>query len=217
MPKRITEAEKERMRELRAGGMSYQKIGIEVGRGKTSVACICDPKRKETWDLYVESAEYKKVRKVYNKSPVRIASKKAHMKKYRQTDEFKEKQREYERSPERKAAHYARQKTVQGRLRTALRGRLRDAIRGSYRVGNAVRDLGCTVEQLKTHLEAQFKPGMSWDNWSLDGWHVDHICPLASFDLTYRDQFLEACHYTNLQPLWAKDNLSKGSKILPAS
>jgi hypothetical protein len=55
---------------------------------------------------------------------------------------------------------------------------------------------------------------MTWDNWSLDGWHIDHIKPLNKFDLSDRSQFLEAVHYTNLQPLWAVDNLSKGDKIL---
>jgi len=55
---------------------------------------------------------------------------------------------------------------------------------------------------------------MTWDNWTLDGWHIDHIKPLASFDLTDRKQLLEACHYTNLQPLWAKDNLTKNDKII---
>jgi hypothetical protein len=53
---------------------------------------------------------------------------------------------------------------------------------------------------------------MSWDNWTTDGWHIDHIKPLASFDLTDRQQLLLACHYTNLQPLWAIDNLSKGDR-----
>ncbi len=58
------------------------------------------------------------------------------------------------------------------------------------------------------------KDTMTWDNYGLYGWHIDHIKPLASFDLTDREQFLEACHYTNLQPLWAEENLSKGNKII---
>ena len=70
------------------------------------------------------------------------------------------------------------------------------------------------TSQLKEHIEKQFVDGMSWDNWALDGWHIDHIKPLASFDLTDRQQLLEACHYTNLQPLWAKDYLSKSDNIL---
>ena len=54
---------------------------------------------------------------------------------------------------------------------------------------------------------------MSWDNYGRTGWHIDHIIPLSKFDLTDREQFLKACHYTNLQPLWAKDNLIKGNKF----
>ena len=84
------------------------------------------------------------------------------------------------------------------------------AIKTNAKAGSAVRDLGCTIPELKAHLEAQFQPGMTWDNWSLKGWHIDHIKPLTSFDLTNREQFLQACHYTNLQPLWASENLSKG-------
>lgn len=79
--------------------------------------------------------------------------------------------------------------------------------------GSPVRDLGCSLEELKTHLEQQFQLGMTWENWSRTGWHIDHIQPLSSFDLTDREQFLKAAHYTNLQPLWAKDNLVKHNKI----
>lgn len=95
----------------------------------------------------------------------------------------------------------------------SLRSRLRLAIKRGQKAGSAVRDLGCSIEELKQHLEAQFTEGMGWENYGLDGWHIDHIIPLSSFDLTNREQFLKACHYTNLQPLWAKDNLHKGAKV----
>jgi len=107
-----------------------------------------------------------------------------------------------------------RKNDVQFRLRLNLRGRLNQAIKNQQKTGSAVRDLGCTIKELMRHLEAQFTEGMSWENWALDGWHIDHIKPLASFDLTDRKQLLEACHYTNLQPLWAKDNFSKGAAII---
>lgn len=92
-----------------------------------------------------------------------------------------------------------------------LRKRLYQAIRGQYKAGSAVRDLGCSIDELKAHIKSQFSTGMTWDNYG--EWHIDHIKPLSSFDLTNREQFLEACHYSNLQPLWAKDNLAKGAKI----
>jgi len=108
-----------------------------------------------------------------------------------------------------------RKKTdIQFKLSCNLRSRLHSAINGNFKAGSAVRDLGCTIEELKQHLESKFQPGMTWDNWSDVGWHIDHIKPLASFDLTDRKQFLEACHYTNLQPLWAKDNLIKSDKLV---
>lgn len=54
---------------------------------------------------------------------------------------------------------------------------------------------------------------MTWENWNVNGWHIDHIIPLVTFDLTDRKQFLEACHYTNLQPMWSEENWLKGSTI----
>lgn len=103
---------------------------------------------------------------------------------------------------------------IQYKLSHNLRNRLGEAIKNNQKVGSAVKDLGCSIEELKTYLESKFLPGMNWDNWRRDGWHIDHIKPLASFDLTDRKQLLEACHYTNLQPLWAKDNISKGDDII---
>lgn len=96
------------------------------------------------------------------------------------------------------------------RLSVRLRIRLLDAVRGQYRSGVAVRLLGCSIPELRAHLERQFSPGMSWANYGK--WHIDHIQPLASFDLSDDANLRAACHFTNLQPLWARDNLSKGSK-----
>lgn len=101
-------------------------------------------------------------------------------------------------------------KDIEYKLKHLLRSRLNKAIKGDYKSGSAVNDLGCSIEELKKHLESKFKRDMSWDNYG--EWHIDHIKPLASFDLTDKQQFKEACHYSNLQPLWSKDNLSKGAK-----
>lgn len=94
------------------------------------------------------------------------------------------------------------------KLRGNLRCRLYSAIRKG-KAGSSVKDLGCSIENLKAHLEKQFQSGMSWTNHG--AWHIDHIKPLAAFDLTDRDQFLKACHFTNLQPLWAIDNIKKAA------
>ena len=67
---------------------------------------------------------------------------------------------------------------------------------------------------LKLHLENQFVDGMNWNNYGKNGWHIDHIKPCASFDLTDPKQQKICFHYTNLQPLWAIDNLIKHSKLL---
>ena len=71
--------------------------------------------------------------------------------------------------------------------------------------------LGCSWDELKTHLEKRFQPGMSWDNYGQ--WHVDHIRPCASFDLNDPAQRAICFHFTNLQPLWASDNIAKGARI----
>ena len=76
--------------------------------------------------------------------------------------------------------------------------------------------LGCTVEAARAHLEAQFLPGMSWENHGQ--WHIDHIRPAASFGDHTMLKVQQACHhFTNLQPLWAEDNIRKSDKWEPAA
>ena len=101
-------------------------------------------------------------------------------------------------------------KDVQYKLSVYLRSRINSAVKNRQKVGSAVTDLGCSINQFRLYIENQFERGMSWDNYG--EWHLDHIQSLSSFDLTDRPEFLVACNWLNYQPLWARDNLSKGNR-----
>jgi hypothetical protein len=113
-----------------------------------------------------------------------------------------------------------RQVDLNFKLRCYLRSRLSHAIKNGQKIGSAVEDLGYSLDDLKKHLESQFYPNsitgevMSWDNYGRDGWEIDHIEPLAKFDLSIREHFLNACNYRNLQPLWWQDNAQKSDNIV---
>jgi cobalamin biosynthesis Mg chelatase CobN len=101
------------------------------------------------------------------------------------------------------------------KLIDALRSRVNSAIR-TQKAAKSLRTvelLGCSVEHARQHLESLFHEGMNWDNHKPDGWHIDHIKPVSSFDLTDPEQQKQCFHYTNLQPLWAKDNLTKNARL----
>jgi hypothetical protein len=100
------------------------------------------------------------------------------------------------------------------RIKHSLRSRLNHAIKRNFKSGSAVEDLGCSIEELKIYLESKFSPDMTWSSYGHKGWHIDHIVPLSSFDLNNPEELRVACHYKNLQPLWAKDNLVKSNKII---
>lgn len=99
---------------------------------------------------------------------------------------------------------------IQFKLIKRIRSRMNKMVSRDTKSGSSIKDLGCSVRELKIYLEIKFQPGMTWENWGIDGWHIDHIKPLSGFNLTDRQQFLAACHYSNLQPLWALDNMIKG-------
>lgn len=103
-----------------------------------------------------------------------------------------------------------RAENLQRRISKNLRCRIRKAMLGETRGVSAVRDLGMSIADFREYIAARFQPGMSWKNYG--EWHLDHIRPLAEFDLTDADQARKACHYSNLQPLWAIDNQRKWCK-----
>lgn len=101
---------------------------------------------------------------------------------------------------------------IQFKIKSLLRGRLLHAVGKEFKRGSAIDLLGCTIEEFKTYISNQFKQGMSWGNYGIKGWHLDHIKPCASFDLTKEEDQRRCFHYTNFQPLWALENYSKGAK-----
>ena len=103
------------------------------------------------------------------------------------------------------------------RIARNLRGRLTTAIKAKD--GNKCdvfcNLLGITPKELKKYLEDQFEEGMTWENYNIDTWHIDHIRPLSSFDLAKEKDQRICFHYTNLQPLWAAENLAKSDDWFP--
>jgi len=96
------------------------------------------------------------------------------------------------------------------RLISNLRKRLYTALKGKRKSDTTKILVGCSIQELKIHLESQFKEGMTWNNYGK--WHVDHIIPCAKFDFSKEEDQHKCFHYKNLQPLWAIDNILKSSK-----
>ena len=90
------------------------------------------------------------------------------------------------------------------------RVRVYDALKGIRKAARTETLLGCSYDFFRGYIEGKFVENMGWDN--MGEWHIDHIRPLASFDLNDAEQQKQAFHYTNQQPLWAMDNLRKGAK-----
>lgn len=195
-------------------------------------------KTKERYKRYYSKPEVQKKLKQYrqNLPPEVRARKNERTKAYRQTPEGKaarkkeaERARELARTPEgkaRKRKYVQRYKPKankrykeryesepQFRVAVVLRKRILMALktRGISK-SRSVRELiGCTIPDLRQHLEAQFRDGMSWQNHG--EWHIDHIMPCAAFDLTSLEEQKKCFHFSNLQPLWAEENMRKSNKL----
>ena len=92
-----------------------------------------------------------------------------------------------------------------------IRKRLKKQLDKGLTIGPTIAMLGCSVAEFRAYIEAQFTQDMSWDNYGTV-WHLDHIKPVCSFDLSLEGIAKEVNHYSNLRPLLAEDNLAK-SKI----
>ena len=106
-----------------------------------------------------------------------------------------------------------RKNNIGFKILCALRIRMYDVLKGRTKSDTTKNLLGCSIEDFKKYLESNFKKGMNWDNYGRGGWHIDHIKPCASFDLSKEKEQRKCFFFKNLQPLWELENLKKGSKI----
>jgi hypothetical protein len=195
---------------------NISKIWRELNKGKIR-------ENEKRWresnkeKLYLKKKEYRETNK---EKIIEVA------KKYRNTEKYKEYQKKYkeknkekilEQQRNRKEYYLNYRKTrysndVLYRLKDLCRTRIREIlnIKNLSKKNKTFEIVGCSPEFLKEHLESQFKDGMSWENRS--EWHIDHIIPLSSAKT--EDELYKLCHYTNLQPLWAEENLKKSNKII---
>ncbi len=101
----------------------------------------------------------------------------------------------------------------QKRIIQNMRSRISSIYRGKVKDKTTLKILGCSLEKFYEYIENQFRPGMSFQNYGVKGWHIDHIIPCSRFDLTKPGHIEKCFHYTNLQPMWAIDNIRKSNKI----
>jgi hypothetical protein len=161
-------------------------------------------KHNESTKLYYETNKNElseKSREYYQNNK---AEKISHQKKYRA--DHKEQRNFYERE--------RRCNDVEHKLRHNLRARLNQAIKNNSKFGSAVRDLGCSIGDLKRWLEQQFQPGMSWENYGngRGKWNIDHIVPLFN-NLSDQRLFAAVNHWFNLRPMWSEENVAKGANL----
>lgn len=146
-------------------------------------------------------------REWHRRNPGDAKKKAAYLKKYRERPEVKTRCANVRRIWVQNYRQTNKGFSVLCRLRT----RLQHVLDGASKDIATLNLVGCSITELLIHLESTFQPGMSWENRNL--WHIDHIRPCASFDLTDPKQQKQCFHYSNLQALWAIDNIRKGAKL----
>ena len=129
-------------------------------------------------------------------------------------EEMRERTKEYRRTHKAQRNEFRKQKRItdiEYKIKCNLRYRIWSAVKNNIKCESTEKLIGCSIKELKNYLKARFVKNMTFDNYGK--WHIDHIKPCDSFDLSKNKEQKKCFHYSNLQPLWALDNLKKGSKI----
>ena len=204
----------------------------------------CKECRREDTKIYNQSEARKAAQKTYNQSEARKAAKKAYResekgkatekayrKRYQQSEKGKSSMKRYQQSEKGKAALKKYKQSEKGKayykanrknryqtdpvykLHCLLRSGFYQWIKGNQKTCRTEQYVGCTYKELLDHLESQFEEGMTWENQG--EWQIDHFKAQSRFDPTIEEEAYMCWHYTNLQPMWASENISCGNKKKP--
>lgn len=156
--------------------------------------------------FYKENTELFKKRNLKNKDNIKLSKKKYRANNKNKIKEYDLKNRE--KKNKQKVEH--RKLNPHKRVQHCLQTRIRTAINSSdgKKSNNTEELIGCSIQFYKEYLESKFTKGMTWNNYGLTGWHIDHIKPCALFDLSDPKQQMECFNYANTQPLWATKEIA---------
>jgi hypothetical protein len=194
---------------------AHVKIWAQSARGKALTAA-----RNNKPENRAKAREWDRIRRIkYNRLPEVIAAKEE---RHRQQEDARRLRAalqatpEYQRLLRKRGNEYIKRRYAedpQFALTYKVRARVYQAIQkgGASKTGRTEELVGCSFDFLRQHLERQFKGKMAWDN--SGSFHIDHIVPLAAFDLTDPMQLKVACNWQNLRPIPPKKNMSKGAKL----
>lgn len=221
----------------------YTEYSKHIGHkdGLNSACRVCMKESRDAWKIKNKSKVIESNKSYYknNKSKICLSSKE--YKKFRE-EYYKEYYKEYRIKNLEKLQEYSKSYSQQNRkcisdynkqyqksrkktdelfkFRVAIRNNISDAFKRSIKKGvisskkniEIEKILGCSIGEFRIYLEKLFTEQMNWENHGKFGWHIDHIIPISSAKT--QEEVEKLCHYTNLQPLWWRDNLTKSNKII---
>jgi hypothetical protein len=176
-------------------------------RNKRGCSFHCKPCELKIKRAYYEKNRLEIIRKSSDNQKRNAASRKQYLHEYHKKtkDESRVYKREYMRRRLSEDPEFYIMHLMRDRIRKALR-------KGYKKAASTATLIGCSISELRKHIESKFTTGMTWENQGVGGWEIDHIRPCASFNLMLNEDQVACFHFTNLQPLWRRDNLLKRDK-----
>jgi hypothetical protein len=190
----------------------YKDKNRKCGFTRWCIECLKTQNTKWKKENKKEEELYMKEYRDTNKEKIKLKTKEY---KENHKEELKIKEKEYLKNNKEKRKtikrnyyHNVEKYDIQSIVKNRLRGRINKALNCINKSQKTLKLLGCDIKTFLDYLQAKFQQGMTWENYGF-GWHLDHIIPCSHFDLSINEQQEKCFHYTNLQPMWAKDNCSK--------